>query len=144
MIKFEASGRTGTEIHVDGRTGAQILTVPEEEIAAVRGPAVYLYDHGKEIERRASPHQVAHCTCGQASQATSRCLRRSAASMVNLGDLDAKAHATDCNLSFIDKACQGADHGLSGTAFVRGLIQYGLRFRKTGMFCAKTPPTQDE
>jgi len=47
MIKSEASGRTGTEIDVDGRTGAQILTVPEEKIAAIRGPAGYLYDHGK-------------------------------------------------------------------------------------------------
>ena len=79
-----------------------------------------------------------------ASQAISSCLRRSAASMVNLGDLDAKAHAIDCNLSFIDTACHGADPGLSGTAFARGLFQYGLRFRETGVFWAKTPPTQDE
>jgi len=59
--------------------------------------------------------------------------------MVNLGDLDAKAHAIDCNLSFIDTACHGADHGLFGTAFVRRLYPVRTKVSKNRGVLGENP-----
>ena len=147
MIKAEAGGRTISEMHVDGGTTAQILTLPDEAIVTDRIPAaarplhIYMIVNNK---LNGEFHLVKPRTVPIASQAISLNLRRSTASTVNLSYLYAKDHGVDFNLSFIDKSYPGTDHDLFDTAFMRGLFDFGFKLGQTGTFWAKSPPAQDE
>jgi hypothetical protein len=147
MIKAEAGGRVITEMHVDGGTTAQILTLPDEAIVADRVPTaarplhIYMIVNNK---LNGEFKLVKPRTVPIASQAISLNMRRSMASTVNLSYLYAKEHGVDFNLSFIDKTYPNADHDLFDTAFMRGLFAYGLKLGETGTFWAKSPPAQDE
>ena len=147
MIKAEAGGRVITEMHVDGGTTAQVLTLPDEAIVADRVPTaakplhIYMIVNNK---LNGEFHLVKPRTVPIASQAISLNMRRSMAGSVNLSYLYAKEHGVDFNLSFIDKAYPSADHDLFDTAFMRGLFAYGLKLGETGTFWSKSPPAQDE
>ncbi len=147
MIKSEVGGRTISEMHVDGGTTAQILTLPDDAIVADRVPNaarplhIYMIVNNK---LNGEFHLVKPRTVPIASQAISLNLRRSTASTVNLSYLYAKDHGVDFNLSFIDRSYPSADHNLFDTAFMRSLFAYGLKLGETGTFWAKTPPAQDE
>lgn len=147
MIKAEAGGRVITEMHVDGGTTAQILTLPDEAIVTDRVPGaarplhIYMIINNK---LNGEFQLVKPRTIPIASQAISLNMRRSMASTVNLSYLYAKAHGIDFNLSFIDKTYPGTDHDLFDTAFMRGLFEYGVKLGETGTFWTKRPPDQDE
>ncbi len=147
MIKAAAGGRTISEMHVDGGTTAQILTLPDAAIVADRVPTaarplhIYMIVNNK---LNGEFHLVKPRTVPIAAQAITLNLRRSMASTVNLSYLYAKEHGVDFNLSFIDKTYPSADHNLFDTTFMRGLFAYGLKLGETGTFWSKTPPAQDE
>ena len=147
MIKAEAKGRTISEMHVDGGTTAQVLTLPDAAIVADQVPNaakplhIYMVVNNK---LNGEFKLVKPRTVSIASQAISLNMRRSMAGAVNLSYLYAKAHGVDFNLSFIDKTYPNTDHDLFDTAFMRGLFAYGLKLGETGNFWAKEPPDQDE
>jgi hypothetical protein len=147
MIKAEAGGRVITEMHVDGGTTAQILTLPDEAIVADRVPTtarplhIYMIVNNK---LNGEFRLVKPRTVPIASQAISLNMRRSMAGTVNLSYLYAKAHGVDFNLSFIDKDYPSANHNLFDTAFMRGLFAYGLKLGRTGTFWSKHPPDESE
>ncbi len=147
MIKAEAGGREISEMHVDGGTTAQILTLPDEAIVAGAVPAaarplhIYMIVNNK---LNGEFKLVKPRTVPIASQAISLNLRRATASTVGLSYLYAKAHGIDFNLTFIDKDYPASDHNLFDTAFMRGLFAYGRKLGETGTFWAKRPPDQDE
>ena len=147
MIQAEAGGRTISEMHVDGGTTAQVLTLPDAAIVADRVPNtakplhIYMVVNNK---LNGEFKLVKPRTVPIASQAISLNMRRSMAGAVNLSYLYAKSHGVDFNLSFIDKDYPASDHDLFDTAFMRGLFQHGLKLGETGTFWAKQPPDQDE
>jgi len=147
MIRSEVAGRVVSELHVDGGTTAQILTLPDETITGDRPPAgarprqIYVIVNNK---LNGEFHLVKPRTIPIATQSFSLNLRSSLAGSVNLSYLYAKAHGIDYNLSFIDKDYPGGDHKMFDTAFMRGLYEYGLKLGQRGDFWAKRPPDQDE
>ena len=147
MIKAESGGRTITEMHVDGGTTAQVLTLPDAAIVADAVPNaakplhIYMIVNNK---LNGEFKLVKPRTVPIASQAISLNMRRSMAGAVNLSYLYAKSKGVDFNLSFIDKTYPAADHDLFDTAFMRGLFAYGMKLGETGTFWAKEPPDQDE
>ncbi len=147
MIKAEANGREINEMHVDGGTTAQILTLPDQEIVAGQLPAalgrlhIYMIVNNK---LNGEFHLVKPRTVPIASQAITLNMRRSMASTVNLSYLYAKAHGVDFNLSFIDKDYPRSEKGLFDTEAMRALFAYGRKLGETGTFWAKQPPDQDE
>lgn len=147
MIRSESAGRGISEMHVDGGTTAQILTLPDEAITGdrpatgVRPLHIYVIVNNK---LNGEFHLVKPKTIPIASQAINLNLRSSMAGSVNLSYLYAKAHGIDYNLSFIDKDYPGGDHKMFDTAYMRGLYEYGLKLGQRGGFWAKRPPDQDE
>lgn len=146
MIRSEFAGRGISEMHVDGGTTAQILTLPDEAITGdlptgARPLHIYVIVNNM---LNGEFHLVTPKTISIASQAFSLNLRSSMAGSVNLSYLYAKAHGIDFNLSFIDKDYPGGDHKMFDTAFMRGLYEYGLKLGQRGDFWAKRPPDQDE
>jgi hypothetical protein len=147
MIKAEANGREISEMHVDGGTTAQILTLPDQELVAGQLPSalnrlhIYMIVNNK---LNGEFHLVRPRTVPIASQAITLNMRRSMASTVNLSYLYAKAHGVDFNLSFIDKDYPRSEKGLFDTQVMRALFAYGRKLGETGTFWAKRPPDQDE
>lgn len=136
-----------SEMHVDGGTTAQILTLPDEAITGDR-PAtgarplhIYLIVNNK---LNGEFHLVNPKTIPIASQSISLNLRSSLAGTVNLSYLFAKAHGIDFNMSFIDKDYPGGDRKLFDTAYMRGLYEHGLALGQSDNFWKKHPPGQDE
>jgi hypothetical protein len=147
MIKAQAGGRVVSEMHVDGGTTAQILTLPDAAIVAGTVPAaarplhIYLIVNNK---LNGEFKLVKPRTVPIASKAISLNMRRSLASTVDLSYLYAKAHGIDFNLSFIDKAYPANEKNLFDTAFMQALFAYGRKLGETGTFWSKRPPDQDE
>lgn len=147
MIKAQAGGRVVSEMHVDGGTTAQILTLPDEAIVAGAVPAAARPMHIYMIVNNKLNGEfklVKPRTVPIASKAISLNMRRSMASMVGLSYLYAKAQGIDFNLSFIDKTYPANEKDLFDTAFMQGLFAYGRKLGETGTFWAKRPPDQDE
>jgi hypothetical protein len=147
IIPAQIAGRTVSEMHVDGGTTAQILTLPDEAITGdrpaigVRQLRIYVIVNNK---LNGEFHLVNPKTIPIASQAINLNLRSSMAGSVNLSYLYAKANGIDYNLSFIDKDYPSGDHKMFDTGYMRGLYEYGLARVQTGDFWAKRPPDQDE
>ena len=147
MIRAEAGGREISEMHVDGGTTAQILTLPDAAIVTGQVPNALNQLHIYMIVNNKLNGEfklVRPRTVPIASQAISLNMRRSMASTVNLSYLYAKAHGIDFNLSFIGKDYPANDKNLFDTAFMRALFAYGRNLGETGTFWAKQPPDQDE
>lgn len=147
MIQSEVSGRTVSEMHVDGGTTAQILTLPDGALTGDRPPAsaapgrIFLIVNNK---LNGEFHLVEPKTIPIASQAFSLNLRSSMTGSVNLSYLYAKARGIDFNLSFIDKDFPGADRKMFDMAYMRGLYEHGLKIGQRKDFWTKRPPDQDE
>lgn len=147
MIQSETAGRGIREMHVDGGTTTQILTLPDEAITGDRPTTgakprhIYVIVNNK---LNGEFNLVTPKTIPIASQAFSLNLRSSMVASVNLSYLYAKAHGIDYNLSFIDKEYPGGDHKMFDTAYMRGLYDHGLKLGQGGDFWAKRPPDQDE
>lgn len=146
MIQAAEGGRVVSEMHVDGGTTAQILTLPDEAITGDRPPTgrplhIYMIVNNK---LNGEFHLVTPRTIPIASQSISLNLRSSLASTVNLSYLFARAHGIDFNLSFIDKDYPGGERKLFDTAYMRGLFAAGLKLGQSGDFWKKRPPDQDE
>jgi hypothetical protein len=147
IIRAETAGRVIAEMHVDGGTTAQILTLPADAITTDKVPAaarprhIYMIVNNK---LNGEFHLVTPRTVPIASQALTLTMRRSTAGSVDLSYLYAKAHGVDFNLSFIDKDYPDGNHKSFDTAFMRSLFAYGQKLGETGTFWAKRPPDQDE
>lgn len=147
MIESQRAGRTISEMHVDGSTTAQMLTLPDEEITGDRpaaGPRpqqIYLIVNNK---LNGEFKLVKPKTIPIASRSISLNLRSSMVGTVGLSYLYAKERGIDFNLSFIDKAYPGEDHKLFDNAYMRGLYSHGLTLGQSGDFWKKRPPDQDE
>jgi hypothetical protein len=143
MIRAEATGRPVTEMHVDGCTTAQILTLPSEAMAGnakgARRLHLYLIVNNK---LGGAFHLVSPKIIPIAEQALSLNLRSSLVSTVDLSYLYASRHGIDFNLSFIRKDYPGDDHKLFDTAYMQGLYDYGLKLGRGGTFWDKRPPDQ--
>lgn len=147
MIESEFGGRTIREMHVDGSTTAQMLTLPDDEITESRpatGPKplhIYLIVNNKLNGEFAL---VNPRTIPIASRSISLNLRSAMVGTVGLSYLYAKARGIDFNMSFIDRDFPGEDHDLFDNAYMRGLYDYGLKTGQGGDFWKKRPPDQDE
>jgi hypothetical protein len=147
MIRAEAGGRAISEMHVDGGTTAQILSLPDEAITgggpatAARSLHIYMIVNNK---LNGEFRLVKPRTIPIASQSISLNLRSAMTGTVNLSYLYAKAHGIDFNISFIDKDYPDKGHKLFDNAFMRGLYGFGLKLGQSGAFWQKHPPDQDE
>lgn len=147
MIQAEGGGRVISELHVDGGTTAQILTLPDESLTGDRPPTgarplhLYIIVNNK---LNSEFHLVTPKTIPIATQSFSLNLRSSLAGTVDLSYLYAKAHGIDFNISFIDKDYPGEARKLFDTAYMRGLYEYGLRTAQSDGFWKKRPPGEDE
>lgn len=147
MIESQRAGRTISEMHVDGSTTAQMLTLPDEELTGDRpaaGPKpqqIYLIVNNK---LNGEFKLVKPKTIPIASRSISLNLRSSMVGTVGLSYLYAKERGIDFNLSFIDKDYPGEDHKLFDNAYMRGLYSYGMTLGQSGDFWKKRPPDQDE
>lgn len=147
MIRAEAGGRPISELHVDGGTTAQILTLPDELLTGNRPASglrplhIYVLVNSK---LNGEFHLVTPRTIPIAKQSFALNLRSSLAGTVDLSYLYAKTHGIDFNLSFIDKDYPGSDHKLFDTAYMRNLYEFGRKLGQDGAFWAKRPPDQDE
>jgi Patatin-like phospholipase len=147
MIESRRAGRTISEMHVDGSTTAQMLTLPDEAITGDRPAAgsrpqqIYLIVNNK---LNGEFRLVNPKTIPIASRSISLNLRSSMVGTVGLSYLYAKARGIDFNLSFIDKDYPGEDHKLFDNAYMRGLYGHGLALGQSGDFWKKRPPDQDE
>jgi hypothetical protein len=143
MIEANAAGRKISEMHVDGGTTAQILTLPDALITATGSPSrpshlhVYLIVNNK---LGGEFHLANTKTIPIASQAFSLNLRSSLAGTVNLSYLYAQAHGIDFNISYIAKNYPGDDRKTFDTAYMQGLFAHGLRLAQSGAFWDKRPP----
>lgn len=147
MIKARAQGREISEMHVDGGTTAQILTLPDQAIVAGQLPTALGHLHLYMIvnnKLNGEFHLVKPRTVPIASQAITLNMRRSMASTVNLSYLYAREHGVDFNLSFIDKDYPRSEKGLFDTEVMRTLFAYGRKLGETGTFWAKRPPDENE
>lgn len=145
MIRSEAGGRAMLEMHVDGGTSAQILTLPDEAITrdptGTRPLHIYVIVNNK---LNGEFHLVTPKTISIASQSITLNLRGSLAGSVNLSYLYARAHGIDFNLSFIGKDYPGGERKLFDNAYMRALFTHGLKQAQTGDFWQKRPPDQAE
>ncbi len=146
MINAEYGGRAISEMHVDGGTTAQILTLPDEAItgdrpAGARPLHIYMIVNNK---LNGEFKLVNPRTIPIASRSISLNLRSSMAGTVNLSYLYSKAHGIDFSMSFIDKDYPDEGHKLFDNAYMRGLYDFGLKLGQSGDFWKKRPPDQDE
>lgn len=147
MIKTRSAQRTISEMHVDGSTTAQMLTLPDDAITGdipaggSRPLHIYLIVNSK---LNGEFRLVTPRTIPVATRSISLGLRSSLVSTVGLSYLYSKARGIDFNMSFIDREYPGEDHKLFDTAYMRGLYAYGLELGRTGTFWKKHPPDQDE
>lgn len=147
MIQTEAAGRVISEMHVDGGTTTQILTLPDESLTGDHLPTgarplhIYIIVNNK---LNSEFHLVTPRTIPIATQSFSLNLRSSLANSVDLSYLYAKAHGIDYNISFIDKDYPGETRKLFDTAYMRGLYDYGLHAAQRKDFWQKRPPGEDE
>lgn len=147
MIQAEAGGRTISEMHVDGGTTAQILTLPDDALtsdnpgSAARPRHIYMIVNGK---LNGEFHLVTPTTIPIASQSFSLNLRSSLVDTIDLNYLYAKEHGIDFSLSFIPKDYPGGGNKLFDTEYMRGLYDYGLKLGQSGDPWNKQPPDQDE
>jgi Patatin-like phospholipase len=147
MIRSQLAGRAISEMHVDGSTTAQMLTLPDDAISGDRpatGPRplhIYLIVNNK---LNGEFKLVNPKTIPIASRSISLNLRSSMVGTVGLSYLYAKARGIDFNLSFIDKDYPGEDHKLFDNAYMRSLYGHGLALGQSGDFWKKHPPDQGE
>jgi hypothetical protein len=147
MIRAEAGGRVISEMHVDGGTTSQILSLPDDAITgdralgAARPLHIYLIVNNK---LNGEFRLVTPKTIPIASRSISLNLRSAMTGTVNLSYLYAKSHGIDFNMSFIDKDYPDTGHKLFDNAFMRGLYGFGLKLGQSGGFWKKRPPDQDE
>ena len=147
MIRAEFGGRAISEMHVDGGTTAQILTLPDEAItgdrlaAGTRPLRIYMIVNNK---LNGEFKLVNPKTIPIASRSISLNLRSSMGSTVDLSYLYAKARGIDFNMSFIEKDYPDEGHKLFETAYMRRLYDFGLKLGQSPGFWKKRPPGQEE
>jgi len=147
MIQAEAGGRTISEMHVDGGTTAQILTLPDEALTGgdqatgAMPRRIYMIVNNK---LNGEFHLVTPKAIPIASQSFGLNLRSSLSDTVNINYLYAKAHGIDFNLSFIPRDYPSGNKKMFDTAYMRGLYDYGLKVGKSSAIWTKDPPAQDE
>lgn len=147
MIKAQTDGRTISEMHVDGGTTAQILTLPDETLTGGRLTRNAKSDHIYMIvnnKLNGEFHLVTPKTIPIALTSIDLNLRSSLVGTVDLSYLYAKANGIDFNISFIAKDYPGRDRKLFDPAYMRALYAYGLKLGQSGTFWEKHPPDQDE
>lgn len=147
MIHTEISGRSISEMHVDGGTTAQIFTMPDDAITGDRplaGPRplhLYLIVNNKlNGEFRLTKPRIIPI----AARSISLNMRSSMGGSIGLSYLYAKARGIDFNMSFIAREYPDQDHALFDTAYMRGLFDHGAALGRTGDFWTKRPPNEDE
>ncbi len=147
MITAQAGGRTISEMHVDGGTTAQILTLPNAAIVAGRAvplaPRLHLYLIVNN-KLNGAFHLVSPKTIPIASQSFSLNLRSSLSGSIDVSYLYAMAHGVDFNLSYIARDYPGDDHKSFDTAFMRRLFADGRELGAKGGFWKKRPPAPGE
>lgn len=147
MIRSTLGGRTIMEMHVDGSTTAQILTLPDEgssgsnPVGAAGALRIYVIVNNK---LNGEFHLVNPRTIPIATQSFSLNMRSSLAETVQLSYLYAKAHGTDFNISYIGKDYPGENRKLFDPVYMLALYQHGLRISQSGDFWEKRPPGQEE
>jgi predicted acylesterase/phospholipase RssA len=147
MIAAQAGGRTISEMHVDGGTTAQILTLPNAAIVAGQAPTLVSRLHLYVIvnnKLNSEFHLVSPKTIPIASQSFSLNLRSSLSGSIDVSYLYAVAHGVDFNLSYIASDYPGDDHKTFDTAYMRKLFADGRRLGATGTFWEKRPPAPGE
>lgn len=147
MIRSTSGERTIMEMHVDGSTTAQILTLSDEGASGSNpgsgvGPLrVYVIVNNK---LNGEFHLVNPRTIPIATQSFSLNMRSSLAETVQLSYLYAKAHGIDFNISYIGKDYPGENRKLFDPAYMRALYQHGLQIGQNSDFWKKRPPNQEE
>lgn len=147
MITARAADRDIKEMHVDGGTTTQILTLPDEALTGgapakgVRPLHIYMIVNSK---LNSEFHLVTPKTIPIATQSFNLNLRSALSRSVDLSYLYAKAHGIDFNISYIEKEYPGEDRKLFDTAYMRGLYDYGQRVGSTEGFWKKHPPDEGE
>lgn len=147
MIRSQIAGRAINEMHVDGSTAAQILSLPDEAITGNRptGTAtpqrIYIIVNNK---LNGEFHLVRPRTIPIAIQSFSFNMRSSLAATIGLSYLHAKARAIDFNVSFIGKDYPGENRKLFDPVYMRGLYEHGFHRGQTPDFWEKRPPDQEE
>lgn len=146
MIRAESGGRAIAEMHVDGGTSTQVLTLPDEAIsgdpaAGARPLHIYVIVNNK---LNGEFHLVTPKTIPIATQSITMNLRSSLAASVDLSYLYARAHGIDFNLSFIGRDYPGGERKLFDTAYMRALYEYGFKLGTQGEIWNKRPPGQAE
>ncbi len=147
MIQAEAGGRTISEMHVDGATTAQILTLPDDALtgdnpgSAARPRHIYMIVNGK---LNGEFHLVTPKTIPIASQSFSLNLRSTFVDTIDLNYLYATARGIAFSLSFIPKDFPNGNNKLFDTAYMRSLYDYGLKLGLSGDIWKKQPPDQGE
>lgn len=147
MIRSEIAGRTINEMHVDGSTAAQILSLPDEAITGSR-PAgmarpqrIYIIVNNK---LNGEFHLVHPKSIPIAIQSFSFNMRSSLVATINLSYLHARARGIDFNISFIGRDYPGEDRKLFDPVYMRGLYQHGFQKGQMPDFWEKRPPDQGE
>lgn len=147
MIEAQAGGRTISEMHVDGGTTAQILTLPNAAIVSGQTPAIARQLHLYVIvnnKLNGEFHLVSPKTIPIASQSFSLNLRSSLSGSIDVSYLYAIAHGVDFNLSYIASDYPGDDHKIFDTAYMRRLFEDGRELGAKGSFWEKRPPASGE
>lgn len=147
IIQAEAEGRSISEMHVDGSTTGQILTLPDQTItgghdaSGARSLRLYIIVNNK---MNGEFHLVTPRTIPIATQAFSLNMRSSLVSTVSLSYLYAKEHGIDFNISYIAKDYPGESRTLFDTAYMLGLYRHGFNLGRSAYLWEKRPPGQTE
>lgn len=141
VIRTEANGRPIDELHVDGATAAQFLSVPRQLIlsptALPQGFTLYLLVNNRLGGgfRLVTPRTLPILERAFALNQQSALL-----SLVNTSFLYARANNVDFNLSFIGNEVPTSPT-LFDTAYMRRLYDYGFARGRSGDFWQKQPPS---
>ena len=146
VIEAESGGRPIRELHVDGATSAQFLSVPRQLVtddadAPDSGRLTLFIIVNNRLG--ADFRIVRPKTLPILRRAFALSQRSALISLVNVSYLYAREHGVDYNLSFIGNDVPASDR-LFDTAYMRGLYAYGYRRGRTGAFWNKRPPGGDE
>jgi predicted acylesterase/phospholipase RssA len=147
MIAAQAGGRTISEMHVDGGTTAQILTLPNAAIVGGQTSTIASRLHLYVIvnnKLNGEFHLVTPKTIPIASQSFSLNLRSSLSGSIDVSYLYAIAHGVDFNLSYIARDYPGDDRKTFDTAYMRKLFADGWQLGARGDFWETRPPVQGE
>jgi hypothetical protein len=142
MIRSKVARRAIEEMHVDGSTSAQILSLPDEMPAATAATSplrLYIIVNNK---LNGEFKLVTPRTIPIAIQSISLNMRSSLAATISLSYLHARARGIDFNISFIGTDYPGENRKLFDPVYMRGLYQYGLQRGQEADLWHKRPPDQ--